>query len=152
MSFLFETLPANLCPAMPLSKSDEELLEWIYKRLDPPESLEPDDPRYKPVYQSGEREDPVARLQIQIKWQGPQSLQLFSGFRGSSKTTELYRLRKELRDTGSVVIYANALDYANPAEPIEISDLLLVLVGAFSDRLENDLNIPLGHESFWKRF
>jgi hypothetical protein len=136
---------------MSLSKSQEELLKRIYQRLDPLESLKPDDPRYEPLYTSGDREDPVARLQTQIDWQGPQSLQLFSGFRGSGKTTELFRLRQQLRAQGTVVIYADALEYINPAEPIAISDLLLILAGAFSDRLEKDWDIPLGEESFWKR-
>ncbi|MEW6157310.1 MAG: hypothetical protein AB1813_07745, partial [Verrucomicrobiota bacterium] len=81
----------------------------------------------------------------------PQSLQLFSGFRGSGKTTELFRLRKQLQMQGGAVLYANALEYVNPAEPVEISDLLMVLAGAFSDRLE-ELGISIAEESFWKRF
>lgn len=136
---------------MPLSAADVEMLKRLYQRLDPLEAIAPGDDRYEPLYQSEDTEDPVNRLKTQIEWNGEQSLHLFSGFRGSGKTTELFRLRGDLQRSGAVVIYANAFDYLNPAEPVEISDLLLVLAGAISDRLTGELDIDLHHETFWQR-
>ena len=42
-------------------------------------------------------------------------------------------MRKRLVDENYFVLYADALDYINPALPIQISDLLIVLAGAFSE-------------------
>lgn len=137
---------------MALSAKDTELLKDLYQRCDPNEPLQPGDHRYEPIYDVDHCEDPVARLQTQIEWEaGPESLKLFSGFRGSGKTTELFRLRRNLERKNAVVLYADALEYLNPSEPLEISDLLLVLAGAFSDSLKNDHNIELSGESWWAR-
>lgn len=136
---------------MALSNVDLDLLKTLYGRCDLFESLEPTDARYQPVYQSGDREDPVSRLKAHIDFSPVESLQLFSGFRGSGKTTELFRLRADLKQAGCAVIYANALEYLNPAEPVEISDLLMVIAGAFSDRLKEDFDVDLLNESFWRR-
>ena len=78
-------------------------------------------------------------------------MQLFSGFSGSGKTTELFRLRRDLRAQGYVVLYADALTYINQFEPLTIADMLMILAGAFSDALNNDLQIDLQQQSFWER-
>ncbi len=135
-----------------MSVTDLDLLKRIYGRCDPIESLRPDDPRYVPIYQGGHCEDPVSRLKTHIDFSPVESFQLFSGFRGSGKTTELFRLREEMEKTGAVVLYANALDYLNPSEPVQISDLLMVIAGAFSDRLAEQEGLELIKESFWNRF
>src|SRR5262249_10931704 len=83
-----------------------------------------------------------------------ESCQFFSGFRGSGKTTELKRLRRRLEENGYLVFYADALEYLNPAEMIDISDLLIVLAGAFSDSIEKQFyaTVRMTHESYWTRF
>jgi predicted RNase H-like HicB family nuclease len=136
---------------MSLSESDLELLKRIYQRCDPTESLKPGDNRYVPIYERGLCEDPVSRLKAHIDFSPVESFQLFSGFRGSGKTTELFRLRARMENAGAVVLYANALDYLNPSEPVEISDLLMVIAGAFSDRLADQAGLDLRNESFWTR-
>jgi hypothetical protein len=136
---------------MALSDQDRQLLKDLYRQCDPNEPLQPDDPRYEPIYAGGHCEDPVARLRTHIEWAGAESLQLFSGFQGSGKTTELYRLRGDLKTNGAAVLYADALEYLNPSEPLDISDLLLVLAGAFSDSLKKDHQIDFGRDSWWAR-
>ncbi len=49
-------------------------------------------------------------------------------------------MRERLEESGYVVLYADALEYLNPNLPIDISDVLVVLAGAFSDAL-GDLEI-----------
>ncbi len=49
-----------------------------------------------------------------------------------------------------MVLYANALDYLNPAEPLSIELLLVTLAGAFSDSLQ-EADIDIGTESYWAR-
>jgi hypothetical protein len=135
---------------MSLTTEQWALLERVYQNLkDRP--LSPDDPLYQPVYQSPGSEDPVDLMHRHIKFSGVESLQMFSGFRGSGKTTELFRLKKNLEGLGFVVLYGDALSYLNPSEPIDISDLLIVLAGAFSDALEEKLKIDIGGESYWTR-
>lgn len=135
---------------MPLAQADREFLKDVYSRLaDKP--LPPDSPFYEPVYEDLELDDPVQRIATLIEFDGVDSVRLFSGFRGSGKTTELLRLQRRLETEGYFVIYADALDYVNAAEPIEISDLLVTLAGAFSDALEKALGADLQHETFWHR-
>src|SRR5688500_4143659 len=113
---------------------DEQFLKGLYQNLaDRP--LEPDHPFRVAVYDRQGAEDPVDSMSRHIRYTDVQSMQMFSGFRGSGKTTELFRLRKDLEERGYVVLYGDALEYLNPAEPIDISNLLIVLAGAFSDAL-----------------
>jgi len=144
---------------MTLTTEDRQLLKNIFQRL-VDEPLMPGTERYErlyqPIYEHPGCEDPVQLLQTYVEFSDVQSLQLFSGFRGSGKTTELFRLQKQLEREGYVVLYANAVKYVNPSEEIDISDLLIVIAGAFSDALETwagQLNkqANLTHESYWTR-
>jgi len=59
--------------------------------------------------------------------------QLFSGFSGSGKTTELRRLKvrfEEDRTTATHVTFVNADEYIDPYTPITITDVLRVLAHA----------------------
>lgn len=96
-------------------------------------------------------EDPVQKISTLIDFDGVESIRLFSGFRGSGKTTELLRLKRDLEQNGYFVLYADALNYVNAAEPIEITDLLMVMAGAFSDALEENLKKNIVHETYWDR-
>lgn len=148
--------------ASSLSKADELFLKSMFQRLhDEPLKLEVPADRefYVPVYErlaeAGEPDaDPVAQLARQISFSQLESVQFFSGFKGSGKTTELLRLKQRLAQDGYIVLYANALDYLNPSGPIDISDLLIAVAGALSDQLRRpevlgkDLKIP----DFGERF
>jgi len=96
--------------------------------------------------------DPVSLLYEDIDLSELESLNFISGFRGSGKTTELFRLRKQLADSGYFVAYANALDFLLPSESVEISDFLLVLAGSFSEAIEAAVNVDPAKEGFWTRF
>lgn len=135
---------------MPLNQSDRVFLKQIYGNL-ADEALQPDSPFYEPVYKKLLLDDPVNQISTLIDFAGVESIRLFSGFRGSGKTTELYRLRRFLEEQGYFVLYADALNYVNAAEPIEITDLLMVMAGAFSDALEEKLGENIAQEKFWDR-
>jgi hypothetical protein len=134
---------------MPISPEDRTFLRTLYGRLKD-EPLPPGSPYYEPVHQELNLPDPVQQIATLIEFDGVESIRLFSGFRGSGKMTELYRLRQELTNQGYFVLYADALEYVNPAQPIDITDLLMVLAGAFSDALEEKLQVELGEEGFWE--
>ena len=113
---------------MALALEDRNFLKRIHKRLgDNP--LPPGSDFYEPIYEHLGGEAPVALMRRNIEFCDTESIQRFSGFRGSGKTTELFRLKKSLEESGYVVLYGDALKYLNPAQEIDISDLLIVLAG-----------------------
>lgn len=138
-----------------------QLLKHLYSRLhDPPlDIMKPDDRElYVPLYESGEDPlqpeiDPVARLLRRIQLSQEQSIQFFSGFRGAGKSTELLRLRQVLSKENYIVIYANALNYINETGVLDISDLLILVAGAFSDGIKDDsvLGRKINQPPFWDR-
>jgi len=135
---------------MPLGPDIRASLRQLYANLSD-EALQPESPFYEPVYQNLGLDDPVQQISTLIDFDGVESIRLFSGFRGSGKTTELLRLQRLLQERGYFVLYADALNYVNAAEPIEITDLLLVMAGAFSDALEEELGSNIACETFWDR-
>lgn len=138
---------------MALSQDDRAFLKQTFQNLDPNKALEPGDPFYQPLYELPGCDDPVDLLQRHIEFSGTESRQLFSGFRGSGKTTELLRLKRQLEEDGYIVFYTNALEYIDPSQPIDITDLLIVIAGAFSDEVEKfDPEIKLRSEAYWTRF
>ncbi|MBI4027859.1 MAG: hypothetical protein HY360_22935 [Verrucomicrobia bacterium] len=135
---------------MALTPNDEQMLKAIYQRLaDRP--LKPDDDLYEPIYTRPEGEDPVAKLKTQLEWATVESLQMFSGFRGTGKTTELFRLRRELEAKGHLVLYADALEYLSPSEEIDITTMLMGVAGAFGEQLRQTAGANAVAENFWQR-
>ena len=140
---------------MPLTTQQDGFLKTVFQKLiDRP--LNPSDPLYEqlyvPLYENLERRDPVKLLMRTIDLSPSESRQFFSGFRGSGKSTQLLRLKKELEALNYRVYYANALDYLNPALPVDITHLLICLAGAFSDSVEKEEKIDILGESYWTRF
>ena len=136
---------------MPLTPEEKNFLKGVFQNSqDRP--LEPGDPRYEPLYAALGPDDPVEQLSTTIGFSGVESRQLFSGFRGSGKSTELLRLKKTLEEQNYRVYYANALDYLNPALPVDITDVLILLAGAFSDSVREAEGIDVAGESYWERF
>jgi hypothetical protein len=136
---------------MPLDRADRDFLRKLYDNLRPERPLEPGSPFYEPIYQEPKLglEDPVQQIATLIDYNGGESIRLFSGFRGSGKTTELKRLRKQLEGEGYFVLYADALDYVSAAEPIEIGELLIALAGAFGESLQIQLGRDILKDNFW---
>jgi hypothetical protein len=137
--------------------ADEAYLKKFYQAL-AEQPLEPDDPRYIHLYEdeSLTSADPIAALAKTIEWNPIESKQLFSGFRGTGKSTELRRLRSILsKSPATKVVLCNMEEYLNLTTPVDISDFLVSVAGAFSDELHRDPDL-LGqdpkHESYWTRF
>ncbi len=135
---------------MPLTDNQKALQKRIYQRTKVDEPIEPTDERYVPIYENLSN-DPIEELKTTIDLLEVESIQFFSGFRGSGKTTQLFRLRQNLEDEGYFVIYANALEYVNPATELGITELLIAIAGAFSDALEEKLGKDIVNESYWTR-
>lgn len=135
---------------------DESTLRAFYLALaDPP--LEPDDPRYVPIHSgpSASSADPVERLARAIRWNPLETVQLFGGFRGTGKSTELRRLRRDLaKDPRFKVVLCDMKQYINLSTPIDVSDFLISVAGALGDALADDgdlLGENVGARSYWQR-
>ncbi|MGL6076547.1 MAG: ATP-binding protein [Fimbriiglobus sp.] len=143
--------PSDIMAEVRILKMTEfEFRKSVYNRFDSSKPLEPGDVFYEPVYENSEY-DPAGRIFESIRY-GTESLNFLSGFRGCGKTTELKRLRKMLEDEGYVVLYADALDFLLPSEPLEISDFLVTLVMAFSEQVDEALHTKTLAESYFRRF
>jgi hypothetical protein len=82
--------------------SDEEsaFLQSFYRAIEHREPLDWNHPWRVELYADEEIApiDPIAQLRWGIEWSALESVHLFSGFRGTGKTTELRRLAHELRE------------------------------------------------------
>ena len=138
---------------MAQTSEEFEFLKGVYQNLDWTKRIDPGGELYEPLYTEAGREDPVEKIRKEISFNNVESRYYFSGFRGSGKTTELFRLKGYLEaEDGCLVLYANALEYIDPHQPIDISDLLIALAGAFSDAAEKiDPGVRPLEESYWTR-
>lgn len=119
-------------------------------------ALEPSDERYVRIYDDRRisADDPVAMMQTTIEWTIETSVQLFSGFRGTGKSTELLRLRQRLRDEGYLVLLFDAEDYLNLSIPVDVPDFLLAVAGAVGETAMKEGLLPddPAKFSYWERF
>ena len=79
--------------------------------------------------------DPVQELANQIDLSDSAGAYLFTGNRGTGKTTELLRLATILREYDCEVFYADMADYLTLTQRIEVSDFLISVLGAFSEKI-----------------
>ncbi|MGZ4970704.1 MAG: hypothetical protein ACXWFX_17280 [Methylobacter sp.] len=112
--------------------------------------LEPDHPFYYPFLQET-ADDPIAELAERISFSQSQSVNLFTGQRGSGKSTEFRRLRKMLNDDSCEVFLLDMRDYMNLTTSVEISDFLISIMAAFSEAVEHGFNKPLHHRGYLER-
>lgn len=111
------------------------LLKKFYENMED-QPLEPDHRFYYPFLQDSD-DDPIAVLAGRINFSPSQSVNLFTGQRGSGKSTEFRRLRKMLdNDDGCVVLLLDMRDYMNLTTEVEISDFLISIMLALSEAVE----------------
>ena len=118
------------------------------------QSLDPSNERYVPLYEEPglADEDPVKLLADAIEWTS-ESVQLLSGYRGTGKSTELRRLKARLEESDYLVFLCDVEDYLNLSTPIDVSDFLMVVAGAFGETVDEFLKNE-GHRvdgNFWER-
>jgi hypothetical protein len=108
-------------------KRRDELIAMMEQLEEDP--IKPGDARYFDFY--GVRgkprgADPAENLRTTISLKARRmSCQLFSGFRGTGKTTELERLRAELEGQGFVVLFVKGAEVLHLHQPLNITDLLV---------------------------
>jgi hypothetical protein len=113
-----------------MTTPDLEARKLYYNRCDPAKPIPASDPErfYVDFDELGLRGDRcidvlLDRLELS---EGP-TQQLFTGFPGSGKTTELFRLAGNLRDQGYLVVYTDAAETIDGLNPIGFADVLIAL-------------------------
>ncbi len=139
----------------------DEIRPWL-EACSPDEPIEQSDSRYVRLWSDSGPDaarptglrgrDPIAPLLDAIELRRAGSCQLFSGYLGTGKSTELKRLKWELEQRGSAVLYADAQRYHDLAHPITIQELLIVLAGAFGDAAKGLVGADFVREDYWTRF
>ncbi|MFH1465010.1 MAG: hypothetical protein ABIO70_11555 [Pseudomonadota bacterium] len=143
---------------MPLTIDKEHFLAeaWRALGLRALDASKPEDrARYVSIYDREDlRElDPVDRLYQNITWSPHGSAVLFSGYRGSGKSTELSRLKHRLEEhAGAVVVYCDMTEFINMDAPPDVPDLLLATAGAFAEVVERDEALRRAlPNTYWER-
>ena len=102
----------------------EDLLDEMYNNFTPT-PLQPGDPAYVDCRAVRGDEDVVEDLGRTVRRSRAFTYQLYSGYRGSGKTTELLRLKKDLEDRGHVVVYFAADEEDISVQDAQYTDILL---------------------------
>ena len=131
------------------SERADELGRFFASLKDRP--LEPDDPAYVPGVHLEASGDPINDLARQIAWDQGGGTYLFTGQRGTGKSTELRRLRRDLQAQGCTVFLLDMSSYLLETEPIEIGDFVISLMGALSDEVEKLYQVAPAGRSYWQR-
>ena len=137
---------------MPLAQTMQDELEKLYNAL-ADRVLEPGDPVYVAQVncQGNGNGDVVEAIATEIKWQQGGGVCLFTGQRGTGKSTELKRLKKRLEDLGAVAFYADLSEFLLLTKEVEISDFLVSVAGAMSEQVEQLYGGSPGNRSYWDR-
>lgn len=141
---------------MALAPEDFQFLKAFARALTL-KPLDPDDAKYLDLYSrpAFQAQDPVALLTRTIAFQPMSSVQLLSGYRGSGKSTELRRLRKQLGEMGYHVVLIDIEDYLDTSSPTDITSFLIAICGAFGEALFEGESAVLKkhpqHETYWQR-
>ncbi|MBP8267681.1 MAG: hypothetical protein KAX47_14095 [Zoogloea sp.] len=138
---------------MALSPHTRVELKTLYNAL-ADRVLEPHDPVYVEELnaKAGFGGDPVEELATEIDWQEGGGVCLFTGQRGTGKSTELKRLQARLGELGIVAFYADLSEYVLLTKEIEISDFLVSVAGAMSEQIQARYGASPGNRTYWDRF
>ena len=137
---------------------DTVLRHWI-AGCDPQQSIDSSDPRYFNLDQvevEGRRvdlrgNDHIEGLFDAIALTEGNSCQLFSGFSGTGKSTELRRLTHQLEAAGYAVLLVNSLDYHDLNHPLTIEDLMVIITGSFGEATAELLGEKVAPKPYWQQ-
>ena len=102
----------------------EAFLDEMYNSFTPT-PLQPGDPAYVDCRAVRGDEDVLEDLGRTVRRSRDYTYQVYSGYRGSGKTTELLRLQKHLEDRGHIVVYFAADEQDISVQDVQYSDILL---------------------------
>ncbi len=139
-----------------MEHSFQTIKEWMARfKMDDP--LLPNDPRCLDLqhFQFDGKEyalhgrDWIKPLRRCIQLHEGESCQLFSGFRGTGKSTELLRLQTQLEKDGYTVLLIDLFDYHDMEHLLAIEDLVVILAAAVGD-WANKQGLDSITDEFWE--
>jgi len=99
----------------------------------------------------GVNKDLMRDLSDQIDFDEGGGTYLFSGNRGTGKTTELMRLAERLQQLGCEVFYLDMFEYLNLTMSVEITDFLISVMGGLSEKIEERFGANPSNIDFFSR-
>jgi hypothetical protein len=120
----------------------EDLLDEMYNAFTPT-PLQPGDPAYVDCREVRGDEDVVKDLGRTVRRSHDFTYQLYSGYRGSGKTTELLRLKKDLEDRGHLVVYFAADEEDISVQDAQYTDILLACTRHLLKKLKEANSTPI---------
>ncbi len=108
-----------------------DLLTRIYNSFDPSRPLPAGDPQYVDCREVRGDENIESDVGKRIRNSNQSTYQLYTGHRGSGKSTELRRLQKSLEDHGFFVVYFEADEEDIDPQNVEYIDILLACTRRF---------------------
>lgn len=135
---------------MPLTPAMRDELKKLYNAL-ADRVIEPDDPAYVAQVNSQGQSSAINAIANEIEWQEGGGVCLFTGQRGTGKSTELKRLKQQLETLGMVVFYVDLSEYLLLTKEVEISDFLVSIAGAMSEKVEEKYGGTPGNSGYWER-
>ena len=135
---------------MALSQPTRDELKALYNAL-ADRVLEPGDPVYIVQVNCRGGVDAVEEIATEVDWQEGGGVCLFTGQRGTGKSTELKRLKQRLEQLGAVVFYVDLSEYMLLTKEVEISDFLVSLAGSMSEQVQARYGGSPGNSSYWDR-
>ncbi len=135
---------------MALAQATRDQLKTLYNAL-MDRVLEPDDPVYVAQVNHSGVADVIEEIATEIDWQDGGGVCLFTGQRGTGKSTELKRLKRRLEVLGAVVFYVDLSEFMLLTTAVEISDFLVSVAGAMSEQLQARYGGSPGDNSYWNR-
>ena len=135
---------------MALAQATRDQLKTLYNAL-VDRVLEPGDPVYVAQVNHSGVADAIEEIATEIDWQDGGGVCLFTGQRGTGKSTELKRLKRRLEDLGAVVFYVDLSEFMLLTKEVEISDFLVSVAGAMSEQLQARYGGSPGDNSYWNR-
>ncbi len=135
---------------MALSPANRDNLKTLYNVL-ADRVLEPGDAAYVDTFNRDPQHDAVEEIATEIDWQSGGGVSLFTGQRGTGKSTELQRLKQRLEQLSVVAFYVDLSEYLLLTKEVEISDFLISVAGALSEKIEERYGASPGQRSYWDR-
>lgn len=143
-----------------MNAKERALLKKLYKAVTDDSPLAPSDPRWVPLHGSA-AQDPVEQMARVIDFGAARgTAQIFSGFGGTGKSTELRRLAARLEQDGHKVILLDlqdveGFDLTAPLNPAGLQSLLHAALAPPieqrpEDGISNDIRVPLSLERLRK--
>ena len=108
-----------------------DLITKIYNSFDPSRPLPAGDPQYVDCREVRGDEDIVNDLGRRMRNSDQMTYQLYTGHRGSGKSTELRRLQQSLEEHGFFVVYFEADEEDIDPQNVEYIDILLACTRRF---------------------